>query len=348
MFANAQIEHFRGIRSASLADFRRLNLFWGRNDCGKTTLLEALFLLSGCSNPRLPFNINIFRDFSRNTEDDLKLWFYGLDEHIPIVLRTRNGDSRQLVITSVHSLPDSAPDVDSDQSNPESKLYGLKLSFKYNDQSYTSTIKMAPRSENPPEIIQDRAQGYTENLHTRLVFANYGFERVTDILKEIIKNNDKSYILESLQSFDSRVVDWNMVDNYVLVDIGLGALVPINIMGNGIRKLLVVTSTIYSCKNGIVFVDEIDNGVHFSKFQTIWDCVIKAATRMNVQVFATTHSLDCLRGFSSALDEFEITDSVDIGRGFVLENTNDGILHSDPYSSYQLKFAFANDFDIRL
>lgn len=347
MFANAQIEHFRGIRSANLEDFKRLNLFWGKNDCGKTTLLEALFLLSGCSNPRLPININTFRDFFRLSEDDLKLWFYELDEQMPIVLKTSNGDSRMLLISSVHSAPDSAADMDSDQSNPVSRLYGLKLSFSYNNESYVSTIKLAPRPDNSPEIIQDRAQGYTENLRTRLVFANYPYGRVAEILKDIIKNNEKPYILEGLQSFDSRIVDWNMVDDYVWVDIGLGALVPINIMGNGIRKLLVVLSTFYSCKNGIVFVDEIDNGVHYSKFQTIWDCVIKASMRMNVQVFATTHSLDCLRGFSSALEKHEISDSVDIGRGFVLEKTSDGILHSDSYTSYQLKYAFANDFDVR-
>ncbi|MDE6081815.1 MAG: AAA family ATPase, partial [Muribaculaceae bacterium] len=58
MFNTLRIKYFRGVKSAEIEGFKRINLFFGKNNCGKSTVLEALFLVTGQSNPVLPLTVN--------------------------------------------------------------------------------------------------------------------------------------------------------------------------------------------------------------------------------------------------------------------------------------------------
>lgn len=346
MFTSVHIENFRGIKNATLSGFKPLNIFWGKNDCGKTTLLEALFLLSGPCNPRLPFNINSFRAYPRIEEDDLKLWFYRLNEQYPIILRSSNTINRELIITPIHSEPIGEDEnLVADQSNPRERIYGLSLLLRYNNQEFRSELRVSGGNHSQLESI--RADGYREALQTRFVHMNSSLEGSIELLNAIIKENKKEFLLKAMRLYDPRIADWAVINGVVLLDLGFPAMIPINLMGNGIRKLLNVLVSIYSCKNGMVFVDEIDNGVHFLHFKDMWRAIRDAAKDYNVQVFATTHSLDCMRGFSDALDEESRAESVNIGQGFVLDSDEDGRLDAKSFSVYQLKLAFANDVDLR-
>lgn len=74
--------------------------------------------------------------------------------------------------------------------------------------------------------------------------------------------------------------------------------VPLGSMGDGMRRLLVLATSLASVKQGALFVDEIDTGLHFSVMADMWQLVVKRALAANVQVFATTHSWDCIDGLS--------------------------------------------------
>lgn len=53
MFKTIEIEWFRGIKHSKVEGLKQLNLFFGKNNCGKSSLLDAVFLISGLSNPKL-------------------------------------------------------------------------------------------------------------------------------------------------------------------------------------------------------------------------------------------------------------------------------------------------------
>ena len=74
MYNSFEIEKFKSINSLKIENLSRINLFFGRNNCGKTTLLEAIFLLSGISNPELFRRCNSFRSFNQIT--DLSYFFH--------------------------------------------------------------------------------------------------------------------------------------------------------------------------------------------------------------------------------------------------------------------------------
>ncbi len=78
-FKELEINNFRGIKSFTVEDLKDINLFVGKNNSRKTTVLEALFLLLGASNPELVVRINNFRDLFLSDEEDLRFIFYNLD-----------------------------------------------------------------------------------------------------------------------------------------------------------------------------------------------------------------------------------------------------------------------------
>ncbi len=74
--------------------------------------------------------------------------------------------------------------------------------------------------------------------------------------------------------------------------------VPLGSCGDGMRRLLALSAALIRAKGGFLIVDEIDTGFHYSIMTDVWKLVVSTADRLNIQVFATTHSLDCIRGLA--------------------------------------------------
>ena len=94
-------------------------------------------------------------------------------------------------------------------------------------------------------------------------------------------------------------------DGIIYCDIGLDRLMPVNVMGDGIFRILSIILAISDTKNGIVLVDEVENGFYHSSQEILWDAIFKSAKEFNVQIFATTHSIECVKAFSSTYSRLE-------------------------------------------
>jgi AAA15 family ATPase/GTPase len=86
---------------------------------------------------------------------------------------------------------------------------------------------------------------------------------------------------------------------------GVKRRVPLGSMGEGMRRILALAISLAQAKKGFLLVDEVDTGLHWSVMSRMWELVIRTASDLGVQVFATTHSLDCLRGLKDAVDEHD-------------------------------------------
>jgi ABC-type multidrug transport system ATPase subunit len=71
-------------------------------------------------------------------------------------------------------------------------------------------------------------------------------------------------------------------------------------MGDGMTRLFHIILSLVNAKNGYLLIDEVENGLHWSIHAGLWNIVFTMAGRLNVQVFATTHNRDCVRGFHEA------------------------------------------------
>ena len=80
---------------------------------------------------------------------------------------------------------------------------------------------------------------------------------------------------------------------------------PLKSMGDGLSRVLQITLALVNAKDGILLVDEFENGLHWTVQPKLWQLVFRLAKRLNVQVFATTHSSDCIKAFSSVWQDDE-------------------------------------------
>ena len=129
----------------------------------------------------------------------------------------------------------------------------------------------------------------------------------------------------------------------MLVDVGLAKRIPVNMMGDGARKIVSLLTAVYDCKDGALLVDEISNGFHYSVMCNLWKVLINAAIRNNTQLFVTTHDVDSIKGLrDAALDSFK-----DIVATFKFLKTNDDDLMAYHYSLESLDYSINQEIEVR-
>lgn len=344
MFTKIKIERFRGIKYASIEGLKQINLFFGKNNCGKSSLLESLFLASGVSNPLLPVYVNIMRGYNKARRNDLKLEFYNLDATLPIHIKLENEEKRDLKITLFEQNQNNVSLKTDDAnilSNVGESKYGLKIDFSINGKSFGSELHFDPANKDDATRILPK--DYDEPLRCTYLSPKYDFSASIQGLKNILQNKDEHFIVEGLKLIEPRVNDFIFTDNEMLVDIGLAKRIPVNMMGDGARKIVSLLTTVYDCKDGALLVDEISNGFHYSVMRNLWKVLIDAAVRNNTQLFVTTHDIDSIKGLRDAALEKE-TERV---ATFKLLKTSDDELKAYHYSVESLDYSINQEIEVR-
>jgi len=131
----------------------------------------------------------------------------------------------------------------------------------------------------------------------------------------------------------------------IYFDIGIERRVPIQIMGDGIIKFLSILATIASAENGIVLIDEIENGFHHSVLNALWETIYKTAEQYNVQVFATTHSLECVNSFNE-INKYDLINKDD-SRLYRIEKMNKNDFEVFEYNSEVLESSVESNWEVR-
>lgn len=344
MFKKIEIKRFRGIKKASIDGFKQINLFLGENNCGKSTLLESLFLLTGLSNPLFLINLNLFREYKKFGLDDLKLNFYNLDSTQPIHILVDDKETRDLKINVVEKDKNNIV-IDTQEkvklSNETKCDYELKFDFTINNKFYNTKLEFDSTDQEKPRFR--KSEQYEESLICAYLSPKYVFQESIEGLNTILKNKDEDFIIEGLKIIDPRVKDFKLTDQGLFVDIGLDKLIPINMMGDGVRKIVSLLSTIYACKKGIVLIDEISNGFHHSVMSNLWRVLINAAIKNETQLFITTHDYDSIKGLrDAALDMYNDK----VAAFSLVRNLNDE-LKAFHYSLESLDYALEQKSEVR-
>lgn len=344
MFNKIEIERFRGIKYAFIDGFKQINLFFGKNNCGKSSLLESLFLASGLSNPLLPIHINLMRGYSKARLNDLKLDFYNLDSSQPIHIRLENKEKRDLKIKLFEQKQNNVSlntDDTNILSNVEEGEYGLRFDFKINETHFESLLRFD--SANSTDATRIVPKQYVESLRCTYLSPKYNFSASIQGINNILQNKDEHFIIEGLKLIEPRVRDFIFTDKDMLVDIGIKQRIPINMMGDGARKIVSLLTAIYDCKDGALLVDEISNGFHYSVMCSLWKVLINAAIRNNTQLFITTHDADSIKGLrDAALDKYK-----NLVATFKLLKTDNEELKAYHYSLESLDYSINQEIEVR-
>lgn len=349
MFKSLDIKNFRGIRSAEIDGFERVNLFFGKNNCGKSTVLEALFLISGQSNPLLPLSVNSMRNYMRFSESDLNIEFFGLNPENKINISVNGDENRWLEISQIKSQSNVVElgSLGNGESDNAAKTYGIKLNYSVGEREnrYSSELIIKEGDAENGKVKIDKR--YKENLFSRYLTANAPQASIDEQFAQIVANKKEQKILSILQEIDPRIKDIQLVGTELLVDIGESQRLPINMMGDGLRKLLFIIVSIYQCRNGLLLVDEIDNGLHFTAMEVLWKAVLKASADNNVQLVATTHNIDSLKGLAKVLKQPEYSEYGSDVCEFKLIKKDDASVVAVKYDYDSFEYAVNQELEIR-
>jgi AAA15 family ATPase/GTPase len=313
VFSSISITNFRCFKHISLKPLTRINLIAGKNNVGKTALLEAIFILIGSQN--LDFitrisNLRGIRDFGGDLKSNLELLWaslfhnFHLKSKINIVGKLPENKNHSLEMflspksNKKYSLKGDSTNDSFFHSNMEN-LANQVLMQKYidpenNTSSYSMKViddeyMLEPTPESPlfPSFFIPANVIYNIKQDANL------FGRL-----EISKSTFINRILEILQDLDVRLRQFKIITSsgspLIYCDIGLDQMIPISLMGAGMGRLLSILLKIANAAGGIVLIDEIENGLHYSIHPNIWKIISKAADSFDVQVFATTHSYECI------------------------------------------------------
>lgn len=296
MFQSIHISNFRGIRYTDIDQLKRINVFFGKNNCGKSSILEAILLLCGPSNPTLPIQINNLRGYVGLSGKDVAMDFYQLDsKDIEISCHADVNRSLRIYRKQLESVEVELDDLKNNDGQATSNYHGIGLDFHLGDSNdvYTSSLTVHPDS-NKLKIQSDSR--YKETLYAEYIPANYMQIKMQEKYARIVKQKENQTIIDVMNLIEPRIKSVQLVGDEVMVDIGLSQLLPINVLGDGIRKIFSILVTIAYCRNGILLVDEVDNGFHYSAMKILWDAILRMARENNVQLFISSHNIDSLKG----------------------------------------------------
>jgi hypothetical protein len=321
MYSRITIKNFRGIESLEADGLRRINLIVGRNNSGKTTFLEGLLLLGGATNPLFPTTLGHLRGQRFGAGYPDPVWrplFRDLDPKMAVEIRGRWGEEpceRELRIEAldVSCYADSfepafAAEDGVAAATQDFVIGGLRL--RYRGAMGTEVITNAifdPKSGS----IDAPAKERTDFVRTIMLSARAysSLARDAQQFSFLLKIKQEHDVLDALHIIEPNVQRIEVLSESggpsVYLDVGLDALVPLAVAGEGLVRLFSIIVELTASRKGVLLVDEIDNGLHYTVMPKLWRLLGALVEKHQVQVFATTHNDEMMR---SALEAFAGTE----------------------------------------
>lgn len=291
--------HYRGIDGLSLPKLSHANLITGANGVGKTALVEAIWLFMGRYNLGLLWNPNVQRSTNQIVNpilelSDKPLTFRGTD--------TNGCDEWKVAFEkSAEMTWDTVVVTDSGNKMEQHPLIG-QLRVWINDEELASELSY--RHNTPKGLVSYARSEPTilsmppcmiEGTRWQLDISEEYLKLYSDIVREGRKDdltNAVNFILPNIK--DIQILTDETGGSYLSVITDNGAQLPLKDIGGGVVRLLKLYLSFSAVRNGMVLIDEIENGIHYSVMRDLWDRVRDWIREWNVQFIATTHSAECI------------------------------------------------------
>ena len=338
---NLQINSFRGLKRLNLSDLGWVNILVGKNNSGKTTILEAISIVC---NPLDPFQwigtserrLNIGRAPTalRPSLESIK-WLFPQESNDLNARQQYQGEieisasgsiniSVLATISEIYSIgaekaDEEAPSIEAEDVNTLETEYarsGIELEVlstapsdgqpKLFDYEIEETFQFW---EDERFVQRKRSRGKALVNHVT-VYPSYSSSDVILALRltQITKEGTKKDLLEVVKLFDPEILDLHVLAtsqnrSSLYIEHRKLGLAPFYTFGDGLKKMLLIALTLPLAKNGIFLIDEIETSIHFSALSQVFTWLIKACKINKTQLFVTTHSLEAVDAMLEADSE---------------------------------------------
>lgn len=333
---SVDIESYRGIKNLKIEDFSNINILVGNNNSGKTSLLEAIKILSQ------PYDIgNIIRVIrsrsiaTRSNFMDTILAAFSLEEPDKNEQNINMRDSYYIKlggnVNNKDILLEMYGEIAKEMvfNNEEVDLDSVDLDSDV-DSVFEGTIRVAngnSKPENIPFEIKPKINiifDKREKIYKALFISTNEnlYNRCVSIYPYIIKQEKKDVFIEVLQIFDSNITDISITDNMIWIHSKNKRTMPMFSYGTGMQKALLLSLVLVKSSGGVMLIDEIETAIHTSALIEVFSFIINACKKLNVQLFATTHSLESVDKLLKAANYNEnFNEEDDIIRVITLRNS---------------------------
>lgn len=359
MIKEALIQNFKCFEKLIIPEFGRINLIAGRNNVGKSSLLEALFLFHDRTRPDKFLRQFAWRGMTEVVPDYEALcrpYFYNnnLDQKILISVKADMGDGELYIYLNPDYMPPNIQ-VDNNKNVVEPSGHIAISTDALSIHSIDMEYDFGGKKEISHHFTSNEGKPalHLETEHNAPLRACYFASKLHPSNQEIVKyfsdiaqDGREKELLEIIKIIEPRLESLKIltVGNtpYVHGQLeGLDRAMPINLMGEGLAKLLHIASTMLSFNDSCIFIDEIENGFFHSVLPKIWEALSVAARKYNCQIIATTHSYECItaahEGLSKHPDDFR----------FIRLNREDDNVTAKLFNYNMVDKAIRSNMDIR-
>ncbi|MEG4113230.1 MULTISPECIES: ATP-binding protein [unclassified Microcoleus] len=372
MLRDLTIQNYRCFRDFHIDDLARVNLIVGQNNSGKTTFLEAIYLLVQQQSIQALFDVLNGRGEMSNIKTQLASGqavnrskyqfehiFYGhqLTPDRSIYIQSQKEEQLSL---KIQANPTNQQEVIPVAEELETRFLAWELIAYYNQ---NSRVKISVLRDATIANISSLLSVQSTEIHDNslsLVGAskdNYNlikttaitFNKMAGLWDAITLTPKEESVVAAMQILEPDVERISFTSNPtnnsgILIKMrGQNHPIPLGSMGDGMQRILSIAMVAVSSENGFLLVDEIDTGLYYQTQTDMWRLIFETAQRLNLQVFATTHSWDCIAAFQEALEQSEDSS---VGKLFRLSRRGEDI-RAVEYTPDELSVAVRQSIEVR-
>jgi len=281
---NIEIKNFKCFEDFKAEGFGRVNLIGGKNNVGKTAFMEAIYISS----------------------DSIQLEGV-LDDVIPFLqIESLRGiiNIKNILVSDIIDLFDKYEKLDIKTNNAlinlKIKKNGIEEKFLINDNDYGLSRR-----------LNKEPVGVKKKLYNFIPSYMVGDDLIVSIFDKIKEQRKRDKLNQFLNEFDKNILEFDIINDKPQVFLESSQkFQDVVELGHGLKRYIAIISSILINKKGFLFLDELENGVHYTHIDKLWEIILTISKQQNVQVFATTHSKECIESYARVakkLEDKEIT-----------------------------------------
>jgi hypothetical protein len=313
------IEHlditaFRGLRHLKLEKLGRVNLLVGLNDSGKTSVLEAIALLSRPLDPMWWLRVSQQREPSqmplrRLSRTERLRWLFPASaqpgvERAEVIINAQG----PIPITALTAKFKRVVAMRPGSQNPylsaafERETPGAELQLEFSTAGHPRTHSFTLWQNEPVRSTEQESTG----PHCEVVLAYHHWMPTVPVrgYSQARLEGTSGDLVTLLSLIDPEIRGLELLqpeeEPVLYVRHATHGLVPLSVYGDGIRRTLLLAESVVKARGGLLLIDELETGIHVSALGGVYSWLVRACRDLDVQLFVTTHSLEAIDALLAA------------------------------------------------